>query len=575
MRVHHLLWAVASAVSAATGQLLHTIPNGLATVEGNSSNLFPWGSGGTPPGLRMQSVYDSSNFTAGGVTAPVAVTRLRWRANASSATWAGGTYAIATVRMCTATADHAAISTTFAANLGPDLTTVATGPVTFQAGTGAGVGSIGPVVVDLSLQTPFLYDPNAGDLLIDIDFPSTSYAGGNLTSLDVQTTGSMSSRLYASATYGAPTGIFEAAHGVVVELTCLPANGFASFRRHGNGCYDGAMSFYEAFAGVNFDLGGSATATTSILCTPNGNGGYAVTSGSGAFQAPTSPDLLLGDDSLSAVQNLGFTFVWPGGSSASVRLCSNGFLWLDPVQTAATAIPSSQDLLGLGARIAPYWVDLDPTLQSGGNRLGSVHFERDGAGNAVCTWLDVPEAGAAANLSTVQVVLRSNGGFEMRYGRCTLGAASALLVGASRGGGARDPGGRDLSASLPFETRADSVALSLSASARPILGTTVQLLTNNIPAGTIFGAVLFSASRVIPANQLGSIGMPGCYQHVGLDIVVPFYPPSSAHLLPLSLPSDPTFAGSLVQNQAAMLVPGANPLGAVSSNGLELRLDWN
>jgi hypothetical protein len=69
--------------------------------------------------------------------------------------------------------------------------------------------------------------------------------------------------------------------------------------------------------------------------------------------------------------------------------------------------------------------------------------------------------------------------------------------------------------------------------------------------------------------------MPRCYQHIGLDVVVPFLPSGSAFLLPLSLPADPNFAGFIVQNQSAMLVPGINALGAVSSNGLELLLDLN
>ena len=78
-----LLQAASGLVLAATlaAQTI-TIPNGTGTLEGNSSGTFPWSSTSTTiAGLRVQHLYDGSNFINQGVTTPVYINRIRWRAN--------------------------------------------------------------------------------------------------------------------------------------------------------------------------------------------------------------------------------------------------------------------------------------------------------------------------------------------------------------------------------------------------------------------------------------------------------------------------------------------------------------
>src|SRR5262249_12367143 len=132
-------------------------------------------------------------------------------------------FAQATIRLATAAVDHAAVSASFAANLGADLTTAYSGAVAFLPGTGAGIGLPGTVAIDVALQTPFVYDPALGDLAIDVDCPGgATCAGGTLTRRDGQT-GAPASRVYASTSYPTANGITPG-HGAVVEVGYVLAN---------------------------------------------------------------------------------------------------------------------------------------------------------------------------------------------------------------------------------------------------------------------------------------------------------------------------------------------------------------
>jgi len=269
MQLRSLL-AVALVASSALAQLSHTIPNGYATAEGNSNNAFPWNRF-TNTALRTQLLYDSTNFTNAGITYPIVISRLQWRANAGTTTWAGGVLANCTVQMSTAAVDQNTPSATFASNHGPNLATVYSGPVNFIAGTGAGTGIPGPTVVDLTI-TPFVYDPNTGDLVIDCDIP-VGAGSGTGTQLDVQTTASLSSRVYNSTVAGSPTGTINTSHGVVVTLDYTPAAGlYPGFTASGRDVAVGStvqftdQSFTSDPAGIlvrNWDLNGDGVTDSS------------------------------------------------------------------------------------------------------------------------------------------------------------------------------------------------------------------------------------------------------------------------------------------------------------------------
>lgn len=213
-----------------TAQFTVVVPNGTATTEGNSANAFPWGRGGT--GLLISNIYDSSNFTAQGVNFPIVINQLRWRIDAGVArTWVNSAYQTASVSLSTCPVDWAsavagAPMSTFE---GADKATCFNGPVSWLAGTTAPPGPAATWAIDIPLTTPFIYDPTQGDLNIETDLPIQTFTGTQVQ-LDVQTTGSQSTRVYISAGY--PTGATAVTlnHGVVVEVGYTPANGlYAGF----------------------------------------------------------------------------------------------------------------------------------------------------------------------------------------------------------------------------------------------------------------------------------------------------------------------------------------------------------
>jgi PKD repeat protein len=218
----HVLAATALLTSAVAAQFTLTIPAGYAAAEGNSSNSFPWNRFSATLNLQQQMFYDSTHFTSQGVAGPIVISRLKWRANATTSTWAGGTQTGCWVDMSTAAFDQAAVTTNMAGNHGPNLVRVFSGNVTVLGGTGNGTGVPGPTLVDLPI-TPFVYDPSAGDLCIDAFVPMNSWPSATGTSLDVQTTGSSCSRVYNST--NAAIGTIGLNHGTIVEIEYVPAAG--------------------------------------------------------------------------------------------------------------------------------------------------------------------------------------------------------------------------------------------------------------------------------------------------------------------------------------------------------------
>ncbi|MEC7584981.1 MAG: hypothetical protein VYE77_11745 [Planctomycetota bacterium] len=114
--------------------------------------------------------------------------------------------------------------------------------------------------------------------------------------------------------------------------------------------------------------------------------------------------------------------------------------------------------------------------------------------------------------------------------------------------------------------------LALSANGPPTLGSTIQLVTTNVPSGTSLGFTLLSFTKFDPGIDLSSNGMPGCWQFVGLDVVTTFLPSGSVGVVPFQLPNSITFGGAEVRSQSATLSPATTPLGVITSNGIELVL---
>ena len=117
--------------------------------------------------------------------------------------------------------------------------------------------------------------------------------------------------------------------------------------------------------------------------------------------------------------------------------------------------------------------------------------------------------------------------------------------------------------------------MSLAASARPVLGTTFNFNTSNIPAGSLLGLNILSLTEYPAGVDLTSLGMPGCRLYAALDSVTTFAVAGSSNSLPYSLPATPALSGLQLAAQSASLTPGINAFGFATSNGLDMVLGIN
>jgi len=349
---------------------------------------------------------------------------------------------------------------------------------------------------------------------------------------------------------GAMTVDFRGANGAVAT-------------KFGFGCYADYASFHERFPGA-VDLAGTAASTVSIQMTPTA-GGYQVQYGPNSWYAPTGGNLNLGDDALSSTRSLPFTFNFPGGATSGVRLCSNGFVWLDGTSTDFDDTPSALELSEGPARLAPLWCNLDPSAG------GTIHFDTDPNNQAVyCTWLGVPAAGSTGTAgNTFQLVLRSSGVVELRY-RLLASTPTGALVGWSPGNGALVTPSTDLSAAMPFQVGPDVPGLTFTALSRPVQGSTVTLELTEIPFGTIFGGVFLGFGSYPAGIHLASFGMPGCYQYCSQEYLGVILAVNPTYPFQVGVPTGAYWSGLHLFAQAATLTAGVNTIGALSSNGIDL-----
>jgi hypothetical protein len=344
--------------------------------------------------------------------------------------------------------------------------------------------------------------------------------------------------------------------------TCSAPSGLTSY---GSGCYSSTASFYENIAtAAAFDLG-----NTSVLLTPNANGGYDVTPGSNNYFTPVSADLGLGDDGLSAGLALPFTLNFPGGNTGFIQICANGYVLL---QNGTSGFgdwsPTSGELLSQGPRICPAWHD----WASGAAGAGAVEFDVDPSNTAAYVTYDGIGEFSAASASTFQVAFFSNGQIEFRY-QSIAPINNTFITGFSSGGGAADPGSIDISTSMPFSTAPFTLALGTSVSANPVAGSVVNLTTNNIPASSLLTGQVLSFGQVNPGTDLGTIGAPGCLQLIDLSLsstIVLVGSPSVSTAL--TIPTAVSWLGAVVYTQSVSLVPGVNAAGALTSNGVAMTI---
>ncbi len=552
------LTAALALTAAAVAQSPYVVvPQGMETSYAGNTGLT-WRN----TAFRYQMIYDTSHFLDQGIDYPITMTRLQFRAINGSTSVGGETYTGTTITMSSSPSDWATTSTTFATNVGTDVVTVFSGDVVCTPASGS---TPNDWIIDITLQTPFVYDPSSGlDLCLDVTAPFAPAPTG-VPNMAASANATHLARRNSTATPTAATGGLSY-FASVVKIDFTPPGDLASVTSYGNGCNNTALSYYEDLGVQLWDLSGTAGSPNSFRMTPSGTG-YAVTPGSNGWFTPTSPDLLLGDDTLSPAQALGFAFPYPGGSTTDVLVCSNGFAWLDIAQTAATFAGNADRLLGEAARLAPLWHDMDPSTG------GSVHFDVDPSGTAAyVTWLNVPRFGSTTEFNTCQLAIFADGSIEYRYEVCDVGPG---LVGFSVGGGANNPGSSDISAALPFNTVADQYPLTLASTNRPRVNATFNLeLRNIVPTAAVAG-VNFGFAAQNPALDLAFIGAPTCELLSGIALSVPLAIAGGTTPLSLTVPNDPTLNNVHLFTQAFTFASGVNQGGILFSNGLDLGFGLN
>lgn len=314
-------------------------------------------------------------------------------------------------------------------------------------------------------------------------------------------------------------------------------------------------SFYEWFTGTAMDLGGTSLAMTLA------NGQYQIGTSSGAMVPAAGTNLNLGDDAETTI-TLPFPLPIPGGTTTTLVVCSNGFI--SPTSNGTSYTPDVPSFLSGGARWAAQWSDLNPGAG------GQVLYESTPT-SARVTWNAVPYYGTSA-LQTFQYQFEPSGTVRMFWGTMTANNRNKL-VGFTVGGNASDPGSIDLTVQVPtgFSLCAGPyTGLTFTASTRPVLGTTVQLQTGNIPAGSGFGATLQGLQQYLPPLDLTSYGMPGCFGYVQGGVSTIFVNPVGSVSVPFNVPNNAVFNGLEIVAQSFTYSPPLTPLGVIASNGLVL-----
>ena len=290
-------------------------------------------------------------------------------------------------------------------------------------------------------------------------------------------------------------------------------------------------------------------------------------SGGGAFlpvgSTGTPTNVAIGDD---VEQTVPFTVgSFPGWTGVTV--CSNGYVSKASgngtgfTPTPATFLAGSQDWFSLG------WHDFNPGIAGS----GQIKVE-ESAAVTVITWDGVFDfGGSAANTSTMQIQLYSTGIVTMAWGTMTT-AGIGFLTGFSPGGANLDPGSVDLStvlATSPITLAVPEVsALALAASTRPVTGTNWNLNTTNVPATGVVGIDVFGLSDP-GINDLAFIGLPGCGLRASLDVLSAWPVAGSSHAFGLAVPNNPALVNFHVFVTSAVLQPGVNAFGAITSNGID------
>ncbi len=506
----------------------------VAPAQSSITTLFAGGNGGSAGWMNM---FD--------ITPNIAVTITSFDLNLSSAAGTGGTIDVYIT----------AAGGTYVGNQNnAGAWTLVSSSASFSAaGTGLPTNAV--------LNTPIVLTPGTYGIAILFNGVGMNYTNGNGTNQSYSNADL--SLALGSSTTGLFTGLYDPRvwNGTIYYQ---PGANYASATPYGSGC--GATpkpSLYELFDGTTnaFDLSNSGFTLN------RGPGAYAFVQGASPIVAPTGAAITFGDDDTQQIA-LPWAMPYANGMTSSVWVCSNGFISLE-MWSGASFTESVTELLSSPPRVCPLWDDLNPSAAGG----GTINAEQD-AGNPSLfhvTFTGVPEYTNTGS-NTFQVTFSQSGNIEVKYGACS---SLDSIVGYSQGGNASDPGSSDLSTLMATALSDGYAALALAPGARPVIGTSGSVETQNIPATALGGVLALGVAPVMPPIDLSIIGMPGCTLNAGFNAQFGFATLGATASSSIPVPMDPSLAGVHVYLQSLVVAPGVNPLGISATNGIDWKLDVN
>jgi len=141
------------------------VPNANATTEGAGTNAIPFSDFGTS--LRYQQVYAASQF--GALSGPAWITAILLRPDAVYGHSFSATLTDIQIDLSTTSKAPDGLSPAFANNVGADDTVVfGRGALALSSQFTGPVGGPKDFDIVINLTTPFLYNPAAGNLLLDV-----------------------------------------------------------------------------------------------------------------------------------------------------------------------------------------------------------------------------------------------------------------------------------------------------------------------------------------------------------------------------------------------------------------------
>lgn len=342
----------------------------------------------------------------------------------------------------------------------------------------------------------------------------------------------------------------------------------ATATAYGTGCYYQRASLFETFSTGSFDLAGTVAAPRGYSMIFLGDG-YLVLPLQSAWRAPSAAasTIILPDDGVSPPQNLGFPLQYPGGTTESIWISSNGFLTLAPTTNAQCCAGDPVGMLTGPPRISMLWMDMNPAAG------GTIKFERVTQPNATVAYVtfdSVREYGTSSP-NTFQVAFYSYGQIDVLYGPCT-NTGNVGLAGWSPGGNVLSPGTVNMSQVIlgTTITGPDRDPLRIATTGRPRIGTTIPVTTSNVPLNSPLVLVATGLTGYPQGLSLDALGMFGCLQYASIEASYGIVPSGGTAVWQLAVPNNPDLVGRRGYLQSLAFSPEANGPGLITSNALDL-----